>query len=132
MSVLLVTGHPDAARVLRCSDVRFGSFASVWPRTDDFRSIPMNRRRYRASACLECAKNGLMRHNKLHLYSITSSAPASSVGGTVRPSALAALRLMTSSNLVGCWTGKSAGWAPLRILCTYVAVCRDKSGKFAP
>ena len=25
MSVLLVTGHPDAARVLRCSDVRFGT-----------------------------------------------------------------------------------------------------------
>ena len=24
MSVLLVTGHPDAARVLRCSNVRFG------------------------------------------------------------------------------------------------------------
>ena len=35
-------------------------------------------------------------------YSITSSARASSVGGTLRPSALAVLRLMTSSNLVGC------------------------------
>jgi len=65
-------------------------------------------------------------------YSITSSTRASSVGGTVRPRALAAFRLMTNSNLVGCWTGKSAGWAPLRILCAYVAVCRDKSGKFAP
>ena len=36
------------------------------------------------------------------LHSITSSARASSVGGTSRPSALAVLRLMTSSNLVGC------------------------------
>ena len=35
-------------------------------------------------------------------HSITSSARASSVGGTVRPSALAVLRLITSSNLVGC------------------------------
>src|SRR5438034_1324277 len=35
-------------------------------------------------------------------HSITSSARASRVGGTVRPSILAVLRLMTSSNLVGC------------------------------
>ena len=34
-------------------------------------------------------------------HSITSSARASSVGGTSRPSALAVLRLMSSSNLVG-------------------------------
>ena len=39
-------------------------------------------------------------------YSITSSARASSVGGTSRPSAFAVLRLMTSSNLVGACTGK--------------------------
>src|SRR5262249_23182247 len=52
-------------------------------------------------------------------YWITSSARSSSDGGIVRPSALAVLRLMTSSNLVGCSTGKSAGLAPLRILSTY-------------
>jgi hypothetical protein len=34
-------------------------------------------------------------------YSITSSARASSVGGTSMPSALAVFRLMTSSYLVG-------------------------------
>ena len=39
--------------------------------------------------------------HKRHSYSITSSARASSVGGTMRPSILAVLRLMTSSNLVG-------------------------------
>src|SRR5262249_184669 len=49
-------------------------------------------------------------------HSITSSVRASSVGGTVRPSAFAALRLMTSSNLVGCSIGRSAGLAPLKIL----------------
>src|SRR6266542_414264 len=48
-------------------------------------------------------------------YSITSSAVASSDGGTVRPSAFAAFRLMTSSNLVDCTTGRSAGFSPLRI-----------------
>jgi len=39
-----------------------------------------------------------MHRNK---YSITSWAATSNVFGTVRPSALAVLRLMTSSNLVG-------------------------------
>jgi hypothetical protein len=49
------------------------------------------------------------------IYSITSSARASSVGGTSRPSALAVPRLMTSSNRVARSTGTSAGLAPLRI-----------------
>src|SRR5258708_39111380 len=35
-------------------------------------------------------------------YSITASARARSDGGTVRPSVLAVLRLMTLSNFVGC------------------------------
>src|SRR4051794_4378401 len=48
-------------------------------------------------------------------HSITSSALASSVVGTVRPSILAVWALMTSSNLDACTTGRSAGLAPLRI-----------------
>jgi hypothetical protein len=51
-------------------------------------------------------------------YSITSSARTSKEGGTVRPSALAVLRLITNSNLVGCSTGRSEGLVPLRILST--------------
>src|SRR5262245_41521151 len=51
-------------------------------------------------------------------HSITSSARASSVGGTVRPSALAVLRLSTSSYLVGACTGKSAGFSPRRMRST--------------
>src|SRR5262245_23355455 len=51
-------------------------------------------------------------------HSITSSARASSEIGTVRPSALAVVRLMTRSNFVGCSTGISAGFAPRRILST--------------
>jgi hypothetical protein len=49
---------------------------------------------------------------------MTSSARASTEGGIVRPSAFAVRRLMTSSNFVGCSTGRSAGLAPLRILAT--------------
>src|SRR5262249_23724268 len=49
------------------------------------------------------------------LHSITSSASASNLSGILRPSALAVLRLMTSSNFVGWTTGKSAGFSPLRI-----------------
>ena len=51
-------------------------------------------------------------------YSITSSALARSDGGTVRPSALAVLRFMTNSNLVGACTGRSAGFSPLRMRST--------------
>ena len=51
-------------------------------------------------------------------HSITSSARASSVGGMSRPSALAVLRLMTRSNFVGCCTGRSAGFSPLRMRST--------------
>jgi len=48
-------------------------------------------------------------------HSITSSARVSSAGGTSRPSACAVLRLMNSSIFVDCWTGRSAGFSPLRI-----------------
>ena len=48
----------------------------------------------------------------------TSSARASSVGGTSRPSAFAVLRLITSSNLVGACTGRSAGFVPLKMRST--------------
>src|SRR5262245_17908045 len=43
-------------------------------------------------------------------HSITSSAATSSLSGTARPSAVAALRLITSSNLVGSRNGRSAGF----------------------
>ena len=49
------------------------------------------------------------------IYSIISSARACSAGGTLRPSALAVLRLMYSSTFVARCTGSSAGLSPLRI-----------------
>src|SRR2546421_5966822 len=52
-------------------------------------------------------------------HRITSSARSSSDCGIVRPSALAVFRLITSSNLVGCSTGRSAGLVAFQIFSTY-------------
>ncbi len=49
-------------------------------------------------------------------YRITSSARSRSDCGIVNPSAVAVFRLNTSSKLVGCSAGVSAGDAPLSIL----------------
>jgi hypothetical protein len=53
-----------------------------------------------------------------HGYSMIWSARSSSGCGIVRPRAFAVFMLMTNSNLVGCWMGRSPGEAPLRILST--------------
>jgi hypothetical protein len=60
------------------------------------------------------------------LRPITSSARASSVGGTIMPSALAILRLITRSYLVGACTGRSAGFSPLRMRSTYPVARRQR------
>jgi His Kinase A (phospho-acceptor) domain len=51
-------------------------------------------------------------------HSITSSARSRNDSEIVRPMALAVLRLTTSSNLVGRSIGRSAGFAPFKILST--------------
>ena len=48
-------------------------------------------------------------------HSITSSASASNLSGISRPSALAVLALINSSNFVGSTTGRSPGFSPLRM-----------------
>jgi hypothetical protein len=68
-------------------------------------------------------------------YSITSSARVSSVAGTVRPSDLAVLRLITSSNLVGCSTGRLAEheamiWTFMAALLLCDHRCRLASSRF--
>src|SRR5262249_56900049 len=47
-----------------------------------------------------------------------SSICASNAGEIVNPSACAVFRLITAWSVVGCWTGRSAGLAPLMILST--------------
>jgi hypothetical protein len=76
---------------------------------------------YQIAALRQTSKRAikrLMHRSKKPCHSITSSAMASNLSGTVRPSALAVLRLITSSNLVGCCTGRSAGLSPLKMRST--------------
>ena len=67
---------------------------------------------------------------------MTSSARARIAGGISTPSARATFRLITSSNLVGCRAGVSAGEAPLSILVGEVdeagRVFEDSPGKAFP
>src|SRR4029077_19687089 len=63
-------------------------------------------------------KTGLMHCIKKHPHSITSSASCWRCGATLRPSALAVLRLIASPYLVGACTGKLAGFSPLRMRST--------------
>jgi len=79
-----------------------------------------------------CGRAAEQRDELAAFHSITSSARASSAGGTSRPSALAVLRLMTSSNLVGCITGRSAGLSPLRMRPTYTPSWRYESNRLSP
>ena len=71
-------------------------------------------------------------HNQKRVYSINSSAATNRVCGTLRPSTLAVLRLITNSNLVGCSTGKSAGLVPFKILSTNTAARFHISITFGP
>src|SRR5262249_45461151 len=62
-----------------------------------------------------CRRAAQQRDELAAPHSITSSAATSSLSGTVRPSILAVWALITNSNFVDCRTGKSAGFAPLRM-----------------
>src|SRR5215469_6452445 len=57
-------------------------------------------------------KADILRCGRDWRYSITSSAATSIDCGTVIPSALAVLRLMTNSSFTACWTGRSVVLAP--------------------
>lgn len=49
-------------------------------------------------------------------YSIVASASNRIEFGIARFRAFAVFMLITNSNLLGCWTGKSAGFSPFKIL----------------
>ena len=65
--------------------------------------------------------NFIFRLTPTTFYLITLSALARTLGGMVTPICLAAFRLIISSNFVGCSTGRSAGFAPFKILSTITA-----------
>jgi hypothetical protein len=58
------------------------------------------------------------RYERAAPHSITSSARASSAGGTVRPRPLAVFKLMISSTFVACCTGNAETFSPRRIRAT--------------
>ena len=105
-----------------------GSIASLQRCPDHFRSTPMNGQFPSRSACLKRAATSGSRQR----HSITSSARNKYDAGIVSPIALAALRLMTISYLVGSCTGRSCGFAPLRIRSTYDAPLRNRSAVLLP
>ena len=107
---LLVSGFQQAmAKCIDNFDVRSGG---ALMEEADHRHRRLLRPRRERPRCSRAAKQ---RDELPPFHSITSSARASSVGGTVRPSILAVWALMTSSNLDACTTGRSAGLAPLRM-----------------
>ena len=86
----------------------------------------------RGKACERPASENLHRNELMHCskqasYSITSSASSCMLFGTTSPSALAVFILRISSNLVGCRTGRSPGFAPRRMRPAYMPACRYKS-----
>ena len=89
--------------------VRFGSKADIGLSPIDVRYSPKSGHGRVLAECPLCAKSGHQPH------SINSSASDRNDAGTVNPSALAMVRLMTNSNLVSRSIGRSAGLAPLRI-----------------
>ena len=95
-------GHPDLQALVRqCGG--FDKIRSAWDRSNaewqERRRAGLKTPPWPTAIC----------------YSITESARASKLGGKVMPRALAAFMLMTSSILVACWTGRSAGFSPLRM-----------------
>jgi hypothetical protein len=122
-------GRPRVSRELRELIRRMSKENPLWgaprihgellkrlvPRLARCPEYPESRHEALAQYLTRWATCGLMRCSNIRLYSITSSASNCIGIGTLRPSALAVLRLITSSNLVGCTTGRSAGFSPLII-----------------
>ena len=125
-------------------NVRFGSEADICSAKRHVRFTPKSGHVRCASSCLLCASDvtpfadyhpltcascprhseclrsptaasGIAKSGHRQPYWITSSARAIKAGGAVRPSALAVLRLIASSNFVGSSTGRSPGASPFRM-----------------
>src|SRR4029453_18103134 len=124
---------PDIAAVRPSEPFEFvpesrETFSGVWivllkvhQHTDPSHPLALLRaRRERPRDCRAAEK----RDELAPFRSITSSARASNVAGTVRPNAFAVLRLITNSYLVGACTGRSAGFSPRRIRSTDPAARR--------
>jgi len=106
------------------SNVRFGSKADMTTSNLDVRFTPESGHCSGEQSRYVC----FVPEADITTYSITSSARARSDGGMVKPIAFAVVRLIAKSNLVGCSTGKSPGFAPRKILSTKSAARRNRCG----
>jgi hypothetical protein len=109
-----------------------GSRRSLAPAGRRAKATPRCTACRRRSCIVPSSRSSRSQPNLVVTHSITLSAPARSVGGIMRPSARAVLRLTMSSNLVGCSTGSSAGLAPFKIFSTKPAIRRHDSSRFGP
>ena len=123
LDIMVVAGDDDG------NDIGVGRLGYIAARPRDVRCYPKSGQTRLLVDCPLSAKSRLMHRSKQPLYSITLLALVSNVGDTVRPSALAVLRLITSSNFVVSWTGRSPGFSPLRMRSTYVMPCRCSSSR---
>jgi hypothetical protein len=87
---------------------------SAHPNGGELRSEGQAPRLGPISAVSRCGKTGPAR--------LPLSGRASRVAATIRPGALAVLRLIARSNFVGCATVRSAGLAPFKIMSTKPAI----------
>jgi hypothetical protein len=112
------TPSSRALRAISSRMMKAGTNAasSHWKAINSKWSIHLRAPAAEQKSCSDVRSSTRRRH--WALYSITSSARARSVGGTVSPSALAVLRLIASSYLVGACTARFAGFSPLRMRST--------------
>ena len=102
-------------------DLHLARFVPCLAHTSGFRRAPLAARRP-TSRCSVARAIKLHRLERLQTaksgHLITRSARSRIDCGIVIPSALAVFRLITSSNVVGCCTGRSAGLVPFAIRST--------------
>ena len=108
---LNTAGFPQAKT--ECRDEVIGQFRSSAAEEPNHGHLRLLRTRSLRHENRRCSRTTNQRDELPPSHSIISSARASNVGGTVRPSALAVLRLTTSSYLVAAWTGSSPGFSAL-------------------
>jgi hypothetical protein len=127
--------HDDRAGTHDSADGRCGSYASIgsgqaptkvfrrYPQSAvcsplEVRSASISGIHLRTRALPGRAISRHMQCSKKHPYSTSSLARSRNLSGIARPSALAVVRLIMRSNLVGCSTGMLPGFVPRRILST--------------
>src|SRR5262249_42497432 len=109
--------RPRARRATKQRDELAASIKKTRSHGTIAKRVDLAKRR-RLGKGLPFSSSRVGRKGRCITHSITSLAATSKVCGTVSPSALAVLRLITSWNLVGSCTGRSAGFSPWRMRST--------------